>query len=165
MHVGALLLGLILAADPPPAKPLQLTLEAVTVEPSSPTAETLCRLRVTVKNAGQDFASALELAVRVNGQELPAYKNRLFYDPVPPGTAKEVRLFNFWTTESGRPAPADGKLKVEVALKEAQWVEVKSEGGAEVWKPVGPVEGLPLAVSISLELKGETGAARPSEKP
>jgi hypothetical protein len=141
VHVGSLLLvALILAAEPPASKPPRLTVEAVTVEPASPAADTLCRLRVRLKNTGTDYASALDFGVRLNGQELPAYTNRLFYDPVAASTTKEIRLFNFWSSESGRPAPADGKLTVEV------------KDGAEIWTPLAPVEGLPASRSLSLRL-------------
>lgn len=134
------------------AKPSPVTLEAIDVRPPAPGPDTLCQLRVRVKNGGSRKVSALGFEVKLNGQALPVYKTQLYLQTVAPGETGEVRLFNFWTTESGRPAPADGKLKVEVALKEAQWVEVKTEGGAEIWKPVGPVEGLPNVIAKTLEL-------------
>jgi hypothetical protein len=153
VHAGSLLLlSLIVAAEPPAAKPPELTLETVTVEPASPAANTLCRLRVTLKNAGKDYASALEVTVRLDGQELPAYQNRLFYDPVPPGATREVRLFNFWSSEAGRPAPPDGKLAVEVTLRSASWMSREVKGGAEVWTPLAAVDGLPASKSIVLRL-------------
>lgn len=143
---------MIVAADPPASKPPQVTVEAVTVEPASPAAETLCRLKVTLKNAGKDYASGLELTVRLNGRELPAYKNRIFYDPLPPGATKEVKLFNFWSSEAGRPAPADGKLTVEVSLVSASWMSREVKEGAEVWAPLAAVPGLPASKSTVLRL-------------
>ena len=68
-----------------------------------------------------------------------------------------IALYNFWTSESGRPAPADGRVEVLVRLREARWVEVSEveEDGetVEVWTPVGDVAGLPQTVSVTLELK------------
>jgi hypothetical protein len=148
-----------------PAKPSPVALEGVDVRPPRPGPDTLCQLRVRVKNGGSRKLSALGFEVKLNGQALPVYKSQLYLQTIAPGETAEVRLFNFWTTETGRSAPADGKLKVEVALKEAQWVEVKTEGGAEVWKPVGPVEGLPVAAAVILEMGNRTGEARPTGRP
>jgi hypothetical protein len=129
-----------------------LIIESIQVEPASPAADTLCRLTVTLRNTGDRPASALELAVKLNGRELPAYKDRLFLSPVPPGAAREIRLFNFWSTETGRPAPADGRLTLEVTLARASWMRRETQDGAEVWTPLGPVAGLPAAMSLSLKL-------------
>jgi hypothetical protein len=129
-----------------------LSIEAVKVEPASPRPDTLCHLTVTLKNAGTQPASALELVVKVNGQELAAYKKRLYLAPVEPGATRELRLFNFWSTETGRPAPADGRLKVEVTLARASWMQKTSRDGAEVWTPLGAAPGLPVTKSITLTL-------------
>lgn len=136
------------AKTPPP-----LVLEAVEIEPSQPGADTLCRLRVKLKNDGNRKASVFGFEVRINGQELPVYRNHLFMQAVDPETLGELHLFNFWTTETSRPFPKDGKLTVEVSLKEARWVEVKMEEGVEVWTPLEPVPGLPLSKSVTLQLK------------
>lgn len=153
--VRLFLLGLLLGAaaalpaeEPKPA----LTLEAVKVEPASPRPDTLCHLTVTLKNAGPQRASSLEFTVKVNGQELPAYKKRLFLTPVEPGATRELRLLNFWSTETGRPAPANGKLNVEVTLTRASWVQKASREGAEVWTPAGEVPGLPVNKSVTLTM-------------
>jgi hypothetical protein len=130
-----------------------LTLEAVKVDPSSPGPDTLCRLSVTVRSAGAKTASALAFRVKVDGRELPVYRNELFFRPLAPGASTEVRLHNFWSNETGRPFPASGKMTVEVTLAEAQWMDVKTENGAEVWTPTGPVEGLPVSKSITLTLQ------------
>jgi hypothetical protein len=147
----AVLLGVAAAARAEAPKPT-LTLEAVKVEPASPRPDTLCHLAVTVRNAGPQRASSLEFVVKVNGQELPAYKKRLYLVPVEPGATREVRLFNFWSTEAGRPAPANGKLNVEVTLARASWVQKGSRDGAEVWTPAGQVEGLPASKNVSLTM-------------
>ncbi len=138
------------------AKPL-LTVEAVEVEPAAPGPDTLCRLRVQLRNRGDQIASQLGFAVSINGQPLGVYGNQLFMYPVMPGTTEEISLYNFWTTETSRPMPADGKLRVEVSLREAIWarmtIEEDEEGEIEVWTPIGPVEGLPVSASVTLEMK------------
>ena len=61
--------------------------------------------------------------MKVNGKPLTAYDKRLYLIAVEPGATRELHLFNFWSTETGRPAPADGKLNVEVTLARASWVQ------------------------------------------
>ena len=48
---------------------------------------------------------------------------------------------------------ADGKVTVEVTLKQAQWVETKKEDKTQVWTPLGEVKGLPFSKSVSKPLK------------
>jgi hypothetical protein len=129
-----------------------LTLESVRVDPASPRPDTLCKLSVTVKNAGTKTASALGFRVKVDGKELAVYQNELFFRPVPAGGATEIKLHNFWTNETGRPFPTGGRMTVEVTLTEARWMDVKTENGAEVWTPIRPVEGLPVSKSVTLTL-------------
>ncbi len=133
-------------------KPSLLTLQAIQVEPASPAPDTLCHLTVTLKNSGNQPASSLELSVKVNGRELPAYRSRVFLETVEPGTTRQVKLFNFWSTESGRPAPApaDTKLTVEVTLAKASWMQREIQNGATVWTPTGPVPGLPSSKSVTV---------------
>ncbi len=134
-----------------------LTIEEISVEPEKPAADTLCRLRVKLRNAGEQIASRLGFAVSLNGQDLGVYGNQIFMFPVDPGTTEEVSLYNFWTTETSRAMPADGKLRVEVTLKEAVWtqraMETDEEGEIEVWTPIGPVEDLPVKASVTLQMK------------
>lgn len=161
---GALLALPLLAVAPAPAqeegaeKPAPLvTIEEVTVEPARPGPDTLCRLRVKLRNRGEAFASQLGFTVKLNGQELGVYRNQLFMLPVPAGESEEIALYNFWSTESSRSMPADGKLRVEVTLREAIWARVEmerdEEGEIEVWSPIGTVEGLPSTASVTLEMK------------
>lgn len=131
----------------------QITVEAISVEPSSPAVDTLCRLEVTVKNHGSEIASQLDFKVKINGQALPVYRNQLFMFPLEPGKSSDIKLYNFWSTETSRPAPEDGKLTVEVALVAAQWTKVSMEDDVEVWQPLGAVGGLPHAASVTLEMK------------
>ena len=148
-----LLAALVLAASlPAEEKKPALSLESVRIEPASPGPDTLCRLSVTVKNSGERPASALELAVKLNGREIPAYKNRLYLKAVEPGATREIRLFNFWSTEAGRTAPADGKLTLEVTLARAAWMQRETKDGAEVWTAAGPVEDLPITKAVTLQV-------------
>lgn len=158
-----LALALSLAgARPAPAQesegepaPPPLTLAAVEVEPAAPTADTLCRLRVKIANAGDKPASSLAFQVSVAGHTLPVYANQLFMQALPPGETTEVRLYNFWVSETGRPAPAGDKLQVEVTLTEARWLKISTdEEGVEVWQPLEAVPGLPVSSSVTLPLKG-----------
>jgi hypothetical protein len=149
--LAAILLALAGPARAEPPKPA-LALQAVKVEPASPRRDTLCHLAITLKNGGDQPASALELAVKVNGRELPAYGKRLYLTPVEPGATRELRLFNFWSSEAGRPVAANGKLAVEVTLVHASWMRKTSRDGAEVWTPAGEVPGLPATQSITLTM-------------
>ena len=134
-----------------------LALETVRIEvpvPGEPPGpESLVRLTVAIANRGERIASALVFRVEVAGQELPVYRNQVFLKAIPPGGTTELRLYNFWTGETGRSAPADGKLAVVVTLEEASWMEVADEEGVEVWKPLGAVEGLPVTASTVVALK------------
>ena len=149
-----LLLAPALAAQAEEAKKPALVLEKVKVEPASPGADTLCRLSVTLRNAGDRQASAMEFAVKINGREVRAYKDRLFLEPIAPGATREIRLLNFWSNESGRPLPADGKLGVEVTLARASWMGREARNGADVWTPLGLTDGLPFTHSLSLTMAG-----------
>src|SRR5262245_44866348 len=106
------LLLLLLATVAAQAADPGLTLEAVKVDPASPGPDTLCRLSVTLKSSGAKTASALGFRVKVDGHELPVYRNELFFRPVAPGATAEVKLHNFWSNETGRPFPAGGRMTV-----------------------------------------------------
>jgi hypothetical protein len=139
------------AQDPAPEP---LTIVAIEIEPESPGPETLCRMRVRVRNGGERTASALAFTVAINGRELPVYTNQLFLQAIPPGATETVALYNFWTTETQRPLAADRKLRLEVTLREAQWMAISDEEGVEVWRPLGEVDGLPVRAERTLELAG-----------
>lgn len=135
----------------------QVTIEAVEIAAPEGTKlgrESLARLTVKLANHGAKTASVLAFTVEVAGMELPVYRNQVFLKPIPPGESVELALYNFWTGESGRPAPADGKLVVDVTLREARWVEVTEEEGTEVWTPGEPVAGLPVSASATVALAG-----------
>jgi hypothetical protein len=124
-----------------------LTINAVTVTPSAPSADTLCELRVEVANQGDRIASQLAFVVKINGQELPVYGNQLFMQRIDPGKSSTVRLYNFWTTETTRSSPKDGKYRIEVTLREAKWYEITTKEGVEDWRPLTAVAGLPVAAT------------------
>lgn len=135
------------------APPAPLALEEILIEPAAPGPDTLCKVHVKVRNGGRQIASRLAFEVTVNGQALPAYARQLYLQNLPPGEVSEVRLWNFWTTETSRPLPANGKLVVEVVLREASWVDVVTEDGVEVSRPVGAVSGLPVRRSVTVTLR------------
>lgn len=135
-------------AAPPP-----LIVESVRVEPARPAADTLCHLEVILHNRGDHTASQLDFRVVINGQQLPVYRNQLFMYPVAAGETATVQLYNFWSTETSRPMPTDGKLKVEVTLVEARWMDISvDDEGVEVWKPLGDVDGLPSRKQVVLTM-------------
>lgn len=140
----ALCCALPVGADEPP-----LGLETIQVEPPSPGEEELCRLSVEIHNRGERAASRFAFAVEIDGQPQPPYRGRLFLHPVAPGERTRLPLFRFWSTETSRPVPEDGRVTVVVRLLEAQWVEI--DDGTEV--PVGEVPGLPLERSLTFELR------------
>ncbi|MDH3253567.1 MAG: hypothetical protein OEM62_01135 [Acidobacteriota bacterium] len=140
------------AQDDSAAAEPQLAIEAVIVEPEKPGADTLCRLRIRILNRGERIASQLGFTVTINGTDIPVYSNQLFMFPLDPGTTSELALFNFWTTETSRPMPADGKLRIEVALREAQWTKIEMVEEVETWTPLGPVTGLPVSAAVTLSM-------------
>lgn len=127
-----------------------LQIISVSVTPTSPAVDTLCQLRLVIKNAGDRIVSQLAFSVTVEGHELPVYRNQIFMERVEPGAETEVRLYNFWSTETGRPAPTDDTFDVAVELTEAHWYTIEDQEDAEVWTPLEPVGGLPVAFSVSL---------------
>ena len=137
-------------AQPPAPK---LVLEAAEVTPRSASADALCQLRARIKNAGQSVAAAFVFAVKINGQEIPVYRNHVFMDPIKPGETRSLRLYGFWTSETGRQLPADGDTIVELSLLEARWMKAEKDAeGTIVWSDLGAVEDLPQTARETLEL-------------
>lgn len=139
-----------------PAEPREgslLTIEAVEVDPPKPGPDTLCKLRVRLRNRGKQAASALSFQVTLNGEPVSVYSNQTFMTPVAPGKDADVPLYNFWTTESGRAAPKDGRLVVEVRVTAARWYDIDEEG--HLSNPAGEVEPLPPPRSVTLALGGK----------
>jgi hypothetical protein len=150
-----------------------LEVASVEVTPAKPGANTLCQLSVRLTNRSAQPVYALSFAVTVGGVELPIYRDQLFLQKLPAEQTSEVKLFNFWSEETGRPLPKDGKLAVVVELREAQFLLESSEaeeaveeantsgsaaadadGAIEVWKPGGAVPGLPVSAALTLEIGG-----------
>lgn len=141
--------------EAPEASALAIT--AIRVEPEKPSADTLCRLRVEIENTDERIATQLGFTVTVNGQKLPVYESHLFMFPLPPGAKTELPLYNFWSTETSRPEPANGKLEIVVTLREARWMKIAMEDEVETWTPLGDVTGLPLSRSITVPLSKSGG--------
>lgn len=129
-----------------------LAIKAVHVEPAAPAADTLCRLRVEIENKGDKIASQLGFTVTVNGRKLPVYETHLFMFPLPPGETSELPLYNFWSSETSRPAPKNGKLEIEVTLRESRWMDITTEGETETWTPLGDVTALPVSNAITVPM-------------
>jgi hypothetical protein len=133
---------------------------AITVSPEKPIGPegislgTLCNLKVKLRNRGTQKAYSFGFGVKINGREVATYDNMLYIQTVDSGASGEIVLSNFYSTEPGGPRPADGKVTIEVTLKKAQWVEIKKEGNAQVWTPLGEVKGLPISKSVSKPLQG-----------
>jgi hypothetical protein len=143
----------LLQAALPAASATPLHLEAIAVQPSEPGPDTLCELRLKIQNRGTLPASRFAWSVRVNGVELPVYRRLRYFQAVPPQATTELRLYNFWSTESSRPMPPDAKLKVEVQLTHAEWVRIERDGkGTETWTPAGDIQTLPAALSVTLPM-------------
>jgi hypothetical protein len=48
--------------------------------------------------------------VTINGQRLASYVNHVFRTTLERGKNTELPLYNFWSSEAGRPYPGDGRL-------------------------------------------------------
>ena len=142
-------------------EPPKLTIDTPVVTPKKPGVDTLCQLRVTLHNSGKQPAAALAFEVKINGDPLVVYGNQIYMQAIPPGGSDEVRLYNFWTTETQRKAPKDGILKREVKLLEASWMTIEDdEEGVEVWTPQGAVDGLPVSSRLDIALAGLAKAGK-----
>jgi hypothetical protein len=131
-----------------------LVLEAATVEPKSAGPDTLCHLSARIRNDGKATASGFGFRVELDDREVGVYRDHLFMDPVEPGEARVLPLFSFWTEETGRPLPENGRIVVEVTLLEARWMkEEKDADGTRVWSDLGAVAGLPQTATFTVEIK------------
>jgi hypothetical protein len=111
-------------------------------EPAAAVPDTLYALRIRLRNGGTDPANDLSFQVTVSGQRLAPYLNHSFKSELPPGKETEVSLYNFWSSEAGRPFPKDGRLVVDVQLTGARWTP---KTGA-----VRDVQPLPRPFSVTL---------------
>jgi len=130
-----------------------LVLEAAEVTPRTAAADVLCQLRARIRNAGTQVASAFVFAVELDGHEVAVYRNHVFMDPIEPGETRSLRLYGFWTNETGRALPASGGLSVELTLVEARWMKAEKDAeGTLVWRDLGAVEGLPQVARQTVEI-------------
>jgi hypothetical protein len=133
------------ADRPPPFSDKSLLkIVAVDVQPPTPEPDVLCRLRVRLHNSAKQPASDLNFRVTINGQRLASYVNHVFRTTLEPDKDTDLPLYNFWSSEAGRPYPADGRLVLEVRVIEARWLDQQTKN------PAGPVEPLPPPFSITL---------------
>lgn len=151
------LLAPTLAQEAEVPETAQLAVTAIRVEPANPAADTLCRLTVELENTGDRIATQLGFTVTINGRKLPVYESHLFMYPLAPGAKSELALFNFWSTETSRPEPANGKLEIEVTLREARWMKIDTEGDVETWTPLGDVAALPVGRAITVPMSKKSG--------
>ena len=107
------------------------------MQPTNPGPDTLCKLHVRIRNLAKEPASDLSFRVTVNGQRLASYVNYVYRTTLEPGKDTDLNLFNFWSSEAGRPYPSDGRLVVEVRVIGARWLDSQSKN------PRGTVEPLP----------------------
>ena len=152
--LGALL-GAFAVATPATAQQpaARLVLEAAEVTPAKAPADALCQLRARIKNGGTTVATAFVFALEIDGKAIAVYRNHVFMDPIEPGETRSIKLYGFWTSETGRPLPASGDLEVELTLQEARWMKMEKDAeGARVWQDLGAVEGLPQTVLRTVEL-------------
>ena len=153
--LAALVLGIVAVAGSPLSaqeaegkkKVPPITVEAVLVQPENPGPETLCKLRVRLKNRADRSVSAFGFQVKVNGHELSVYEKQRYLEALAPGETREISLFNFWSTETDRPTLKGGSLQVEVSLVEARWVDMTMEDKIPVWTLQEPVKDLPSTAS------------------
>jgi hypothetical protein len=100
---------------------------------------------VRIRNSGTEAASDLTFEVTVSGQRLAPYLNHTFRTDLQPGKETDVQLYNFWSSEAGRPFPKDGRLVVEVRLTGARWVSQRAGNTS-----ARDVQPLPSAMSVTL---------------
>ena len=150
---GALLGSLFVAPATAQQAAPGLALEAAEVTPAKASADALCQLRARIKNGGTRVATAFVFALKLDGKEIAVYRNHVFMDPIDPGETRSIKLYGFWTSETGRPLPTSGDLTVELTLQEARWMKMEKDAeGARVWQDLGAVEGLPLTTRGTVEI-------------
>jgi hypothetical protein len=128
------------------ARAAEVTVDGIVVTPASPAPETLCQLKVRLKNTGSQAVSYLKFAVSIDGKEVLQYKSNSYAIRIDPGKVGEIDLFGFWS--SAAPKAFD----VRVTLEEAQWVKVAQEGSTSTTTPTGAVVGLPTLASLSVKM-------------
>ena len=128
------------------AEAADVHVEAIMVQPASPGPSTLCEFKVRLKNAGSRPVSYFRFNVKIDGQDVPAYKLYTHVFNIEPGKTGKLALNNFYSPPEAR------AFEVQVTLVEAQWVEVKKEGTSSTTTPSGPMAGLPTGASLSVKM-------------
>ena len=100
-----------------------------------------------LRNSGTQSASELSFQVTVNGKRLGNFINHTFRSTLDSGRDTDVPLFNFWSSEYGRPYPPDARLVIEVRLIGARWIDKGSKNAETL---AGHVEPLPAPFSLTL---------------
>jgi archaellin len=122
-----------------------LRIAAIDVQPAVAAPDTLSKLKVRIRNDGSLPVSHLTFDVTVSSQRLAPYLNHVFLNTLQPGKETEVSLYNFWTSEAGRPFPKDGRLVVEVRLTGAEWIGKGNDAATRSVKPLPP----PLTLTLT----------------
>jgi hypothetical protein len=136
--VGAHVGGLQQTAASAPEVRFPLRIVTIDVQPTNPGPETLCRLRVTLRNSGSGTVADVKFEVKVNGHRLVTYLNHAWYVALASGKDLDLQLFNFWSSESGRVFPKDGRLTVEVRIAEAHWEAARPGSVGDAILPLPP---------------------------
>jgi hypothetical protein len=123
-----------------------VAVDAILVEPASPAPDTLCGLKVRLKNGGTRPVSYFRFKIQVDGKDVPQYDIQSYAIDIDAGATREVLLNNFWTSSVAKP------FDMKVELLEAQWVQVKREATSTTITPVEPVAGLPVGASLSVKV-------------
>ena len=141
-------------AAPDTAAPAPLAITAIALQPAKPAAGSLSKLRVTIANRGTRPVSGLRFRVEIAGTPLVVYERQLFIETLDPEGEHEVRLFNFWTSEPGRPLAAGDTLRLGVTLEAARFLsrDVSPEGD-EILSLEEAVPGLPVKRELSIKLR------------
>jgi hypothetical protein len=135
-----------LATQARAASPL-VSMEAVSVAPQRPGAGVLCTLGVRLKNAGTHTATDFRFKVKIDGEDVAIYHIESFAVNVGPGGSDTIALHSFWS-----PATAKANFTVEVTVLEGRWADVKREGNTSTTTPLGPIEGLPVSATQSVQM-------------
>jgi len=137
------------SAQPTPAvSQSSLRIVGIAVQPTNPGPDTLCRLRIRLLNPRKGSVSDLHLRVTGNGQRLDNFMNDSWRSLLPPGKETDVQVFNFWSSEVGRPYASDGKLVIEGRLTGARSVVHGSSNAAALADAIKPLPG-PFSVTLT----------------
>jgi hypothetical protein len=147
---GLAIASLVFLPSHAPAASAPVSIEAVSVSPASPGPGVLCGLSVRLKNAGAHTATNFRFKVRIDGQDVATYNVEMYAENVAPGASDTIALHNFWTA-----ATAKASFPVEVSVLEGAWADVKREGNTSTTPPLGPIEGLPVSATQTVQMSAK----------